>query len=124
MGQIEPAGSDKRREPRFAIEAGTTVEVFNNGQIVRATTVNMSGCGVLLQLQAPVGLNLGDQVICEFNISPDPDKPLPCWAVGEIVRLENCHAAVDFKAGGFIALDSVKPLRDADSSQREPGAEP
>ncbi|MGA2116555.1 MAG: PilZ domain-containing protein [Bryobacteraceae bacterium] len=121
---MQPDDSDKRREPRIAIEGGTSVEVFKNGQIIHAATVNMSGCGVLLQLQSPQGLTLGDQVTCEFDISPDPEKPLPCWAVGAIVRLDDCRAAVDFNAGGFIALDSTKPVSATDSGQREAGTTP
>lgn len=112
---MEDHGVDKRREPRFAIGAGTVVEVFRDGRTVRATTVNISGCGVLLQLDEPIGLAVGDQVICEFSIPAGTDKPLPCWAVGDIVRIDDCRVAIDFKAGGFVSLDLKYPQRDIDT---------
>jgi hypothetical protein len=103
---MEPDHSDKRREPRFPIETGATVEVQKRGEIVNATTVNISGCGVLLQFEIPTYLAVGDPVVCEFAVTHEPDRPLPCWGVGDVVRVDGCQVAVDFKAGGLAPLES------------------
>src|ERR1035437_6445018 len=103
---MEPDQSQKRREPRFPIEAGATVEVSNSGQIARATTVDISGCGVLLHFEEPVQLAVGDQVICEFEVLHDADKPLPYWGVGNVIRVEGCRAAIELKAGGLSPLET------------------
>jgi hypothetical protein len=95
---------DKRREPRFPIKTGATVEVQKRGEIVSATTVNISGCGVLLQFEIPTHLKVGDPVVCEFDVT-HTDKPVPCWGVGDVVRVDGCQVAVDFKAGGLAPLE-------------------
>ena len=64
---MEPERAERRKEPRFPIQAGAVVEVNNNGRIARATTVNMSSFGTLLQFQEPLPLQVGDRVICEFQ---------------------------------------------------------
>jgi len=101
---MEPERAERRKEPRFPIQAGAVVEVNNNGRIARATTVNMSSFGALLQFQEPLPLQIGDRVICEFQVQHDEDKPLPYWGVGYVVRVEDSRAAIDFKAGGFLPL--------------------
>jgi hypothetical protein len=73
---------NQQRELRFLIEAGATVDVIKNGQTIRATTVNMSGCGVLPHFEEPVQLAVGDQVIAEFKIANEADKSLPYWGWG------------------------------------------
>jgi hypothetical protein len=95
----------QQRELRYRIEAGANVEVIKNGRTIRATTVNMSGCGVLLHFERPVQLVVGDQVMVEFKITDQADKPLPYWAVGNIVRVEGCRVAIEFKGGVFSRLD-------------------
>ena len=101
---MDPERVERRREPRFPIQAGAVVEVNKNGRTARATTVNMSSFGVLMQFQEPLPLEVGDRVICEFQVEHDADKPLPYWGVGFVVRVEEDRAAVDFKAGGFVPL--------------------
>ena len=103
---MEPEGSDKRREQRFPIQTGATVEVQKRGEIVNATTINISGCGVLLQFEIPTQLSVGDPVVCEFAVTNDTDLPLPCWGVGDVVRVDGNRVAVDFKAGGLSPLES------------------
>jgi hypothetical protein len=107
-----PSGRDKRREPRFPIKTGAAVEVQKRSEVVSATTVNISGCGVLLQFQIPTHLKVGDPVVCEFDVTREPNKPLPCWGVGDVVRVDGCQVAVDFKAGGLAPLVS-----DADDAE-------
>ena len=103
---MEPDYSHERKELRFLIEAGATVKVCKNGQTLRATTVNMSACGVLLHFEEPVPLAVGDQVICEFRVPHEADKPLPYWGVGNVVRAEECRVAIELKGGGFSPSES------------------
>ncbi|MGB8012508.1 MAG: PilZ domain-containing protein [Terriglobales bacterium] len=97
----------RRRELRFMIEAGATVEVVKCGQTFRATTVNMSGCGVLLHFEKPAVLVVGDEVVCEFKIEDDVEETLPYWGVGTVVRIADLDVAIDIKGGGFSRLDSA-----------------
>ena len=103
---MQPEPVEHRRELRFLIEEGATVLVNKDGRLARATTVNMSGFGVLLQFEEEFPLEVGDWVNCEFMVLHDTDKALPYWAVGDVVRIEGHRAAVDFKAGGYTPLVS------------------
>ena len=103
---MEPKDSDNRREARFPIKTGATVEVQRRGEISSATTVNISGCGVLLEFKVPTQLAVGDPVVCEFAVTREAGKPLPCWGGGDVVRVEGCQVAVDFKAGGLAPTES------------------
>jgi PilZ domain-containing protein len=96
--------SGKRVEIRFVIEAGALVQVTKNNLTFQATTVNMSGSGVLMRFAEPVQLVVGDRLDCEFKIVHDADKPLPYWSVGNVVRVEDCLVAVEFKGVGFTPL--------------------
>ena len=102
---MQPDQSERRREPRFPIEAGAVVEVHKNGHTARATTVDMGGFGALLQFQEPFPLAVGDRVMCEFELSHDADRPLPYWGMGHVVRVEGRRVAVDFQAGGFVPVE-------------------
>lgn len=97
--------ADRRREPRFPIEAGATVEVKRQGVVARATTVDISGCGVLLKFEDSGQLTVGDQVVCEFDLMQDHGASLPCWGVGNVVRLSGELVAIDLKAGGFSPIE-------------------
>jgi hypothetical protein len=117
---MEPDCPGKRREPRFLIEAGATVELCKSGHTIRATTANMSGCGVLVDFEEPVQLAVGDQVICEFMVVHDADKPLPYWGVGNVARVENCRVAIELKGGGFCPLKSETESATAAESEAGP----
>ena len=114
---MEPDGSDRRREDRFPIKAGAAVAVNNNGRTVSATTLDISGCGVLLQFEEPVQLAVGDKVVCDFDVSYEADKPLPYWGVGYVVRVDGCRAAIDLNAGGLSPLPSE--AEDQEPRERE-----
>ena len=117
---MEPDGRDKRREPRFTIKTGAAVEVQKRGEIVSATTVNISGCGALLEFEIPTHLKVGDPVVCEFDVTREANKPLPCWGVGDVVRVDGRQVAVDFKAGGLAPL--VSEADGAEPGESETGA--
>jgi len=109
---METSPTDNRREQRFQIQAGATVELHNNGHNVKATTINMSGCGVLLQFENSPDLVVGDEVLCDFKLSKAVDDPLPRWGLGTVVRVDNLRVAVDFKGGGWTAANADLPLNE------------
>ena len=123
---MEPGCSGRRREPRFLIEAGATVELCKSGQTIRAITANMSGCGVLVDFEEPVQLAVGDRVICEFMVVHDADKPLPYWGVGNVARVENSRVAIELKGGGFCPSRSGGscPMRSETDSAAASASEP
>jgi hypothetical protein len=68
---------NERKEPPFLIEIGTAVEVNNSGRAIRATSINVRGCGVLLKFQELDPFLVGDPVFCDFNIADQTQNPLP-----------------------------------------------
>jgi hypothetical protein len=118
--------SETRKELRFLVEAGATVEVCKSGEILHATTANMSGGGVLLDFEEPVQLAVGDRVICEFMVVHDADKPLPYWGVGNVARVENSRVAIELKGGGFCPSRSGGscPMRSETDSAAASASEP
>jgi hypothetical protein len=98
---MEPTRTQKRREARFEIEAGATVGLHKKGRTVKATTVNRSGCGVLLRFPEPVHLDVGDTVMCDFQMSKESGELLPCWAEGTVVRVDGTLVALQFQSGGW-----------------------
>jgi len=97
----------ERKEPRFPIEIGAAVEVNNNGRGIRATTINVSGSGVLLEFEEfkeIVQFVVGDRVFCDFNIAEQTQNPLPCWGWGKVIRVEGRYIAVEFKARCYHAV--------------------
>jgi hypothetical protein len=104
-GRAKRRRVERRKEPRFRIQIGAIVEVCNNGRISRATTVDMSLSGALIEFSEPPPLQVGDRVICEFLAMHDEDKKLPYWGVGYVVRIEDHRAAISLKAGGFLPLE-------------------
>ncbi|MGA3088072.1 MAG: PilZ domain-containing protein [Terriglobales bacterium] len=94
----------KERELRVLVEAGATVDVTKNGQRIHATTVNMSGSGVLLSFDGPVELEVGDQVMGEFKVENKGVNALVYWGLGNVVRVEGCRVAIMFKGGVFSPL--------------------
>jgi hypothetical protein len=102
---MEPDQKERRRDERFPIEAGATVEVSGGGSTMRATTIDMSGSGVLLDFAAASPLAPGDRVDCEFQVAHESGSPLPYWGVGRVVRVDGPRVAVELVAGGFAPLE-------------------
>ena len=73
----------------------------SKGEYLAATTIDMSGCGALVQFDEPAPFAVGDRVTCEFKIPQEIDLPLPYWGVGNVVRVQGCLVAIDLKAGGL-----------------------
>jgi hypothetical protein len=104
---------NERREARVPIAVVANVEVNNNGQIVHATTINVSGCGVLLRFDEAIHVSPGDEVLCEFSSASPTQKSLPCWVFGSVVRVEGNRVAIDFRSGSYYAQETEResPLK-------------
>ncbi len=98
---MEYRGAEKRKEPRYPIAAEATIRPIDGGEGAPARTVNLSGAGVLLRFERPLGLRVGQQVICEVTLPDAPGKPLPSWGLGTVVRVDDSCAAIELQAGSF-----------------------
>lgn len=92
---------NRRKEPRYALEAESALHLAKTRQCTQATTVNVSGCGALLELKEPAEVQVGDEVTCECKMPEDAPQALSSWALGEVVRVDGVRVAVDLKAGIF-----------------------
>jgi PilZ domain len=101
--------TEKRKEIRYPIEAEAKVELVKGGQALWATTENLSESGALLHFEEPTQLAVGDEVNCEFTTRRSPDKPLPCWGMGRVVRVDASRAGVELSAAGFDPTESPTP---------------
>jgi len=72
MGRV---GNEKRKEPRHHVKKDATIQVCRNGEAVKATTLDISPRGMLLELKNPVELRIGEEVACETTVSHDSAKP-------------------------------------------------
>jgi len=87
--------SEQRREPRYVLEAEALIERAS-GEKVPASTINVSGGGLLLLLNQPLALELGEVVTCGLRLYAG--KPLQSWGTGRVVRLSGSCVAIDFQA--------------------------
>jgi hypothetical protein len=92
--------SNRRRAPRFPIQASVLVRK-NNGDILAAEAVNISSSGMSLRTEQPDCLVLGENVIVEIDLPDHPDKTLPAWGVGRVVRVGEHGTAIHLQAGSF-----------------------
>jgi c-di-GMP-binding flagellar brake protein YcgR len=90
---------DKRREPRYPIEA--EVIVHRNGEDLTAHAVNISASGMLLTLEPPSSLRLDEEVSVDVELPDDPSKPLSSWGIGKVIREDRGSFAIQIFAGMF-----------------------
>lgn len=95
---------DRRRAPRYPIEARVTVR-RSTGETVLATSVNVSSSGILLHVEEPSRFEVGEEVSVELDLPSDHDQPLPVWGIGRIVRLDVQRSAIQLDAGSFHDLE-------------------
>jgi hypothetical protein len=97
LGDIE-----RRGEPRFPVEPGTQIKVVCNGNFTRATAVDISETGILLQCLGPIRLVPGDRITCDIddgdNIGSEPPSS------GKVVRVQAPYVAVAFTSNLFARL--------------------
>ncbi len=94
-------GQDRRREPRYPMEVQVVVRREHSRDAVTGFSLNISGGGIYLRLREPLGLKVGEKVTCEIGLPGDSRKGLPAWGIGEVVRVDEQGAAIEFEAGAF-----------------------
>ena len=86
--------SNRRREQRYPMDAEAIVQ-RGNGEQIRASTVNVSGSGVLLDITETATLAIGEQVQCGIRLYEG--KAPQSWGRGKVIRVENSRVAIEFK---------------------------
>ncbi len=91
---------EKRKDARFDLQVGARVAFHRNGRAIRATTVNASASGVLLEFEDAHEMRVGDSVYCDFG--PVDQHMLPAWVTGNVVRTEGKNVALAFTSSGNV----------------------
>ena len=94
----EPA--ERRLEARYPIEAKVIVHK-NSGEAIRATAANISGRGMLLHVEQPSGLRIGDPVTVDVELPDDPGKPFAAWGLAKVMRFTGSYFGIQLSAGTF-----------------------
>ena len=90
----KPNKPHHRREERYPVDTEAIVE-RDNGEQIHASTVNVSGCGVLLETVEGSALTVGEHVQCGIKLYEG--KPPQSWGHGKVIRVENSRVAIEFK---------------------------
>ena len=113
----QPTGSepvetaDRRREPRYPIEAKVLVR-RQNGEMIPAQAVDISASGMRLYLrQEPCPLVLDEEVTVEVELRERPDKPFSAWGLGRVAYVDGAGAGIQLYGGHFDRLP-VRPKDD------------
>ena len=96
---------EKRAEVRLPIQIGTSVTLRDWPLPNPATTVNLNSNGALLRFEKPIGLELGDVILCDFaETEVDVTNGAPAhWARGEVVRITGNDVALQFLESSFFS---------------------
>jgi c-di-GMP-binding flagellar brake protein YcgR len=98
--RLESRDLDRRNAPRYTIPAGVILH-RESGAPIPATAVNISSSGMLVRLEQPVRLKLGESVTVEVELSGHDRKALSNWGIGSVVRVDGDGAAIQLRAGHF-----------------------
>jgi hypothetical protein len=96
--EYEP--TERRLEARYPIEAKVIVHK-SSGETISATAANISGGGMLLHVEQPSGLCIGDPVTVDVELPDGPDKPFAAWGLAGVVRLTGSYFGIQLSAGTF-----------------------
>lgn len=103
---MEQPSVERRREPRYPIQARVMVKK-NNGQMIPATAINISSSGMRLHIeQQPCPLDQDEDVMIEVELPEFPDKPFSSWGVGRVAYIGAGGAGIQLHAGHFHPLPS------------------
>lgn len=92
--------TERRAEARYPIEVKVIVHK-NSGETISATAANISGGGMLLHVEQPSGLHIGDPVTVDVELPGDPDKPFASWGIAKVVRFTGSYFGIQLSAGTF-----------------------
>jgi len=93
--------ADRRREQRFEIGAHAVVRRLNDSDKYPAVTLNISGGGLLLQMNSNP-FTVGDEVTCEIELAEPQEHPFANWGVGRVVWVNQNTTAIELQSGIFF----------------------
>jgi len=99
---MEHPSPDNRKEPRYALDTQAILE-RNTGEQFNASTINVSGSGMLVQLEQAPDLRLGEELNCSVVLYQG--KAPQSWGLGTVVRVEDVLVAIEFKNVRLLAAD-------------------
>lgn len=91
---------DRRRAPREAIETAVVIHTAG-GERILATARNISTSGMLLDVQQPSKLKVGEEVTVDVELPDNPLTAFAAWGIGKIVRIDGCRFGIQIDAGTF-----------------------
>jgi hypothetical protein len=97
---MKNTGSERRKEPRYPIEARVLVHK-NSGQTIPATAANISGNGMLLHVDEPSQFRILEELSVEIELPDDPCKPFSAWGIAKVVRINGRHFGIELRGGTF-----------------------
>jgi len=100
--------TERRRETRYPAQAKVIVH-RESGDSIEATAANLSSGGMLLHVEPPAELSLGEAVTVDVELPDEPDKPFTAWGLAKIVRSDGCYFGLLLCAGTFESEDQVAP---------------
>jgi hypothetical protein len=100
--------SERRKETRYSIHANVLVH-RSDGETLRAKAANISGGGMLIEVDPPAVLVTGEEVEVEVEVRDVPGKPFACWGLAKVVRSEGSHFGVQLTAATFTNQDLQPP---------------
>jgi c-di-GMP-binding flagellar brake protein YcgR len=105
---MENEATERRVEARSPIEAKVIVRK-SSGETIAATSVNISGGGMLLHVEDLSSLTIGEIVTVSVELPDDPDRPFASWGLAKVVRFNRGLFGVQLYAGTFAVAEEGSP---------------
>jgi hypothetical protein len=93
-------GMERRRERRYDAGAHATLSTAA-GITHEGTLVNISGSGVLLRIDEPADIVVGDHVTCEIGPVHIDEEAFPDWGAGRVAWLKGDFVGVELTLATF-----------------------
>jgi hypothetical protein len=97
---MEQSHTERRKEERYPITAKVMVQK-SNGERVPAMAANISSAGMLLRVDQPSFLRVGEEVSVEVELPDEPSQPFSVWGIARVVRIEGGDFGIHLQAGAF-----------------------
>ena len=92
--------TERRLETRYPTEAKVIIRK-NSGETIPATAANISGGGMLLHVEQPSSVRIGEAVMVQVELPDNPGKPFASWGLARVVRFDDSHFGIQLSAGVF-----------------------
>jgi len=95
--------AEQRKEERFAVTNGAQLKIHCDGTFLRATAIDVSQSGLLVQFNGLVRLKPGDVVTCDLD-GDDDDRYEANVGQGRVVRIQPPYMAIQYTGSLFARL--------------------